>query len=103
MWPLPPQPPRRGECRAADLAASNAAWKLTPANLCSHECTKGAPRAGSSRAQPGRRSRASRGRSRCAARPGATSSDRTNLLAASSVGLLAPRRRSDPPAQPARP
>eukprot|EP00969_Alexandrium_andersonii_P123751 5469063-Alexandrium_andersonii.AAC.1 len=45
MCPLPPQPPRQGECRAADLVATSAACKLKKAISCSRKCRKMAPRA----------------------------------------------------------
>eukprot|EP00969_Alexandrium_andersonii_P373255 15483573-Alexandrium_andersonii.AAC.1 len=63
--------------------ASSAARKLKPAISHSHACAKGAPRTAAACTQPGCCPR-TRGRGQSAARPGATSSYRTDLLAASS-------------------
>ena len=43
MRPLPPQPPRSGECRAADPRGSDEAWKPMPSSLCSLAASKCVP------------------------------------------------------------
>eukprot|EP00969_Alexandrium_andersonii_P113403 5011909-Alexandrium_andersonii.AAC.1 len=74
MWPLPPQPPRKGGCRAADPMCPPSTWMQPIQSVASNATQKSEPR-GHSQAAAGRRT--ARRRATGAARPCPPSSNLT--------------------------